>query len=376
MNYIPYGKQTIEDDDIDAVIAVLRSDFLTTGPKVEEFEKKLCEVTGAKFAVAVSNGTSALCIALASLGLKHGDEVILPPLTFAASSNAVLYCDATPVFADIDSETMLLDLESVKSKINKNTKVIMPVHYGGELCNMAELQKIADEFDLTIVQDCAHSLGGRTNNKKLGEFDGLQTWSFHPVKTITTGEGGAITTNDKELYERLVLFRSHGITRDPQKLTNQQVGSWYYEMQALSYNYRITDIQCALGTSQLKKLPKFAKRRSEIVKKYDTAFAGLPIKLQKSPETSNPVRHLYTIRLKSSDERFSVFNKLKAAKIGVNVHYIPVYLLPYYQEVGYCKGLCPNAETAYDTLLTLPLYPLLTDEEVNYVIEKVKESIS
>jgi len=376
MDFISYGRQCIEDDDIAAVIETLKSDYLTCGPKIAEFECDLAAAVGAKYAVAVANGTAALHIAALALGLCAGDEVITSPLTFAASANCVLYCGATPVFADISNKTMLLDIEDVRRKITPKTKAIIPVHYGGELCNMDALEELAQEHGLSIIQDCAHSLGGLTCGKHQGEYPGMQIWSFHPVKTITTGEGGAITTSNKNLYDKLLRLRSHGITRDVSQYTGENHGGWYYEMLDLGFNYRLTDIQCALGITQLKKLPRFLKRRQEIVEIYNAAFANTPLQIQHTPEWSTPVRHLYTIRINDKPRRRQVFDALRAKNIGVNVHYIPVYLLPHYKNLGYAPGLCPIAEDAYERIITLPLHPGLTDDEVAYVIKCVEEVLA
>jgi UDP-4-amino-4,6-dideoxy-N-acetyl-beta-L-altrosamine transaminase len=377
MNYIPYGTQLIEDDDIAAVVEALKSGYLTTGPKVAEFEAALAETVGAKYAVAVANGTAALHIATLTADVSAGDEVITSPLTFAASANCALYCGAKPVFADINPETMLIDIDDIKRKITPQTKAIIPVHFSGELCDMEAIIQIANAHNLAIIQDCAHSLGSRfADGKKQGEYSGQQIWSFHPVKTITTGEGGAVTTNDEKLYKTLLRLRAHGITRDSSQFVNENEGDWYYEMSDLGFNYRITDVQCALGISQLAKLERFAKRRSEIVARYNEAFARLTLTVQASPDCSNAVRHLYTIRLQDKARRREVFDRLRSANIGVNVHYIPVYLLPYYQNLGYKRGLCPNAENSYERLITLPLHPLMTDEQVEYVIEAVKDALT
>jgi len=375
MSYIPYGKQLIDEDDICAVIKALKSDFITTGPKVAEFEKTLAKEVGAKHAVAVSSGTAALHIAALSLKFAVGDEVITSPLTFAASANCILYCGAKPVFADIEPKSMLIDIEDIKRKITSKTKAIIPVHYGGELCNMDELTKLSEKYNLQIIQDSSHSLGGKINGKNQGEYPGLQIWSFHPVKTITTGEGGAVTTNDEIIYKKLLRLRTHGITRDIMQLEHKNQGDWYYEMLDLGFNYRITDLQCALGITQLKKLAWFAKKREEIVKRYNEAFENLPLMIQESPKWSQPVRHLYTIRLNDKEKRRNVFEKLLKKNIGVNVHYIPVYLLPYYRKLGYERGLCTTAEDTYARILTLPLYPDLTDEQVEYVIKAVSDCL-
>lgn len=375
MDFISYGRQCIEDDDIAAVVEALKSDYLTAGPKIAEFEKAFAEEVGAKYAVAVSNGTAALHIAALALGLGIGDEVITTPLTFAASANCVLYCSATPVFADINPDTMLLDIEKVREKITSKTKAIIPVHYGGELCNMDAFSELAREHNLAIIQDCAHSLGGKTCGKAQGEYPGMQIWSFHPVKIITTGEGGAVTTNDESLYKKLLRLRTHGITRDTTQYVNDNKGGWYYEMLDLGFNYRLTDIQCALGISQLKKLNRFLQRRREIVERYNEAFVNSPLKIQHTPKWSTPARHLYTIRLNEEHRRREVFDSLLAKNIGVNVHYIPTYLLPHYKNLGYKPEICPIAEDSYNRMITLPLHPQLTDEQVKYVIECVKENL-
>ena len=375
LDFIPYGTQTIEEDDIAAVVEALKSGYLTTGPKVAEFEHAICEATGSKFAVAVNSGTAALHIAALASGLRPGDEVIVPPLTFAASANCVLYCGATPVFADVDPDTMLLDIGDVKRKITDKTKAVIPVHFGGEICDMDAYEALANENKLMLIQDAAHSLGGTIRGKHQGAYTGQQIWSFHAVKTITTGEGGAVTTNDEEVYKALSRLRTHGITRDVSQYVNDNDGGWYYEMLDLGFNYRLTDIQCALGVSQLKKLPRFIARRREIVALYNEAFKSLPLNVQKTPEWSEPVRHLYTIRLKDHSRRSEVFDVLRRKNIGANVHYIPIYWFPYYEKLGYKQGLCPVAEEAYKAMVTIPLYPSMTNSQVEYVIDSVREAI-
>jgi UDP-4-amino-4,6-dideoxy-N-acetyl-beta-L-altrosamine transaminase len=374
MKYISYGRQCIEEDDIAAVVEVLKSDYLTCGPKIAEFERALAKTVCSRYAVAVSSGAAALHISALAIGLKEGDEVITSPLTFAASANCILYCGATPVFADIVKDTMLIDIKEIRKKITPKTKAIIPVHYGGELCDMEKLSALANEFDLKIIQDAAHSLGGKSCGKAQGEFYGTQIHSFHPVKTITTGEGGAVTTNDESLYKKLLRLRTHGITREKDLISDD--APWYYEMLDLGFNYRLTDIQCALGISQLKKLPRFLKRRSEIVKIYNEAFENLPLQIQKTPEWSTPARHLYTIRLNEKKRRREVYDTLLSKNIGVNVHYVPTYLMPYYKNLGYERGLCPVAEDAYERMITLPLHPQLSDEQVEYVIRCVKDAIA
>lgn len=376
--FIPYGRQWIDDDDIQAVVEVLKSDYLTTGPKIKEFEEKLAEYTGAKYAVAISNGTAALHAACFAAGVTEGDEIITSPITFAASANCALYLGAKPIFADIDMVTYNINPEDIRRKITEKTKAIIPVHYTGQPCDMDEIQKLAEEYGLTVIEDGAHALGAEYKGKKVGNIGNMTTLSFHPVKHITTGEGGAITTNDRAFYERLSLFRSHGITREADKLINVQ-GPWYYEQQALGYNYRMTDIQAALGISQLKKIGFFLKKRIEYVNMYNEAFEGMDgLVIPHQLKDSESSWHLYVIQLeleKLKSGRKAIFSELLSRKIGVNVHYIPVYYHPYYKGLGYKKGACPNAEKLYERIITLPLYPKMEKEDVNYVIANVKDII-
>lgn len=369
---IPYGKQSIDEADIQAVVEVLRSDFLTTGPKIAEFEKMVADYTGAKYAVAISNGTAALHAACYAAGIGIGDEVITTPLTFAASANCVLYCKGTPVFADVDERTYNINPEDVKRKITDKTKAIIAVHLAGQPCDMDAIGAIAEEYHLTVIEDGAHALGSEYKGKRVGAISDMTTFSFHPVKPITTGEGGMIVTNEKAYYERLCLFRSHGITRNPEIMTRND-GPWFYQQLDLGYNYRITDIQCALGCSQMRKLENFLHRRRELAERYNEAFAECDdiITPYQMPKTRSGW-HLYIIQLKNCDRR-KAFEKLRAEGIGVNVHYIPVYFHPYYQENGYQNVHCPNAEEIYSNMISLPLYPGLTDEEQEKVIKKVKE---
>lgn len=372
---IPYGRQTIEEDDIQAVVDVLRSDYLTTGPKIAEFEKMVADYVGAKYAVAISNGTSALHAACFAAGIQPGDEVITTPLTFAASSNCVLYCGGTPVFADVDLKTYNIDPEDIRRKITDKTKAIIAVHLAGQPCDMDEIHKIAKEHDLLVIEDGAHALGSVYKGKKVGTLSDMTTFSFHPVKPITTGEGGMIVTDNEEFYQKMMLFRSHGITRDENLMTRND-GSWFYQQLDLGYNYRITDIQCALGCSQMRKLDRFLARRKEIVTRYNEAFADceniiIPYQL---PETESGW-HLYIVQVKNCDRR-KVFEALREHGIAVNVHYIPVYLHPYYQEHGYKDVHCRNAEEVYSHIISLPLYPTLTKEQQQYVIETLKYVIN
>lgn len=368
--YIPYARQSIDQDDIQAVVDVLKSDYLTTGPKIAEFEKTVADYVGAKYAVAVSNGTAALHVACMAAGIGEGDEVITTPITFVASSNCALYQGAKPVFADIDPRTYNIDPEDVKRKITDRTKAIIPVHFTGQPCEMDELHQIAKEHNLLIIEDAAHALGSDYKGARIGALSDMTEFSFHPVKHITTGEGGMVTTNNKELYERLKLYRAHGITRDPSMMTSND-GDWYYQQLELGYNYRIADFQCALGISQMKKLEAFVSRRRELAERYNKAFAdcsGIIIPWQK--DGCNSSWHLYVIQVVTKDRK-TVFDALRKNNIGVNVHYIPVYTQPYYRNHGYQDVVCPNAENVYKNIISLPMYSGLTNEEQDYVIEQV-----
>lgn len=368
---IPYGKQTIEQDDIQAVVDVLKSDFLTTGPKIAEFEQTVADYVGAKYAVAISNGTSALHAACFAAGIGPGDEVITTPLTFAASANCVLYCGGTPVFADVDPKTYNIDPEDIRRKITDRTKAIIAVHLAGQPCDMDAIHSIAREHGLIVIEDGAHALGSVYKGKRVGSLSDMTTFSFHPVKPITTGEGGMIVTDNEDFYKKMVLFRSHGITRDDSMMTRND-GPWFYQQFDLGYNYRITDIQCALGCSQMKKLDRFLARRKEIVARYNEAFAdcdNIITPYQLSDTESG--WHLYIVQVKNCDRR-QVFEAMREKGIGVNVHYIPVYMHPYYQEHGYENVHCANAEEIYSHIISLPLYPGLTSEQQDYVIDTLK----
>ena len=367
----PYGKQTIDQDDIQAVVDVLQSDFLTTGPKIAEFEQTVADYVGAKYAVAISNGTSALHAACFAAGIGPGDEVITTPLTFAASANCVLYCGGTPVFADVDPKTYNIDPEDIQRKITDRTKAIIAVHLAGQPCDMDAIHSIAREHGLIVIEDGAHALGSVYKGKKVGSMSDMTTFSFHPVKPITTGEGGMIVTDNEDFYKEMILFRSHGITRDDSMMTRND-GPWFYQQFDLGYNYRITDIQCALGCSQMKKLDRFLALRKEIVAHYNEAFAdcdNIITPYQLSDTESG--WHLYIVQVKNCDRR-QVFEKMREKGIGVNVHYIPVYMHPYYQEHGYENVHCANAEEIYSHIISLPLYPGLTSEQQDYVIDTLK----
>jgi len=379
-NPIYYGRQCIGDDDIQAVAETLRSDLITTGPKTAEFEKNLCELTGVKYAVVLANGTAALHIACLSAEISENDEVITTPMTFAASANCVLYFGGTPVFADIDLETYNISPKSIRKKITSKTKAIIAVDFTGQAAELYEIKAICAEHKLLFIEDAAHSIGTKYNGIPIGNIADMTTFSFHPVKTITGGEGGAVTTNDPAMYKKLSLFRTHGITRDVNLMENDPDGGWYYEQVELGFNYRITDFQAALLISQLKKLPMFSKRRKEIVAAYNKAFSDMPeIILQKEIPESDTTRHLYIIQLgleKLTVGRKEVYDALYAENICPNVHYIPVYYHPYYQKLGYKKGLCPNAERLYERILSLPLYYSMTDDDIRDVVDGIKKVIN
>ncbi|MBR2143778.1 UDP-4-amino-4,6-dideoxy-N-acetyl-beta-L-altrosamine transaminase [Anaerovibrio sp.] len=376
---IGYGHQYVDDADIQAVVDVLKSDFLTCGPKIEEAEAKLCKITGAKYAVLIANGTAALHAAMFAADVGPGDEVITTPITFAASANCALYCGAKPVFADINPKTYNINPESVEKKITDKTKAVVAVDFTGQAVEIDKIREICDRHNLIFIEDAAHSLGTKYNGKPVGSLADMTEFSFHPVKTCTAGEGGAITTNNDELYKRLVLFRTHGITRNQELMDKPSEGGWYYQQVALGYNYRMTDIQAALLSSQLDKLERFGKRRKELVKRYNEAFSAMPeLVVQQEIAQSDTVRHLYIIQLNLDMlkcGRREVFEALQAEGLGVNVHYIPVYSFPYYQKLGYRMGECPNAERLYERIISIPLYYSLTDEEQDKVIKAVNKVI-
>jgi UDP-4-amino-4,6-dideoxy-N-acetyl-beta-L-altrosamine transaminase len=374
-----YGHQYIDDADIKAVEDVLRSDYLTCGPKVTELEERLCSLTGAKYAVVCSNGTAALHIAALAAGVDEGDELITTPITFAASANCALYCGAKPIFADINPYTYNISPESVKSKITDKTKAVVAVDYTGQAVELDSLLEICHEKGIVLIEDAAHSIGTKYNGKPVGSIADMTTFSFHPVKTVTGGEGGAVLTNSEKFYQRLLLFRAHGITREPSLMKHESHGQWYYEQIDLGYNYRITDIQCALIISQLDKLDIFSKRRSEIVNKYNEEFSKIPeLFVQQEIPQSDTTRHLYILRIKPellNIDRKGFFEAIAAENICCNVHYQPVYWLPYYEELGYEKGICPNAEKLYSEIMSLPLYYSLTDKDVDDVIKAVRKIV-
>lgn len=380
---IPYGRQNITEEDIQAVIDVLKSDFLTQGPAVNAFEEAFANYIGAKYAVAVANGTAALHLSNLALGVKQGDKVITTPITFVASANATLYCGGTIDFVDIDSETFLMDLNLLEEKL-KNAprgtyKGVVPVDFAGYPIHAERLRKIADKYKLWVLEDACHAPGGSfTDSHNIeqrcgnGAYADLSIFSFHPVKHIATGEGGMITTNSKDLYEKLLLLRTHGITKNPD-LLNENHGGWYYEMQELGFNYRLSDMQAALGLSQLKYADKGLMRRREIAQIYNKAFEGTSIQ---TPEVMNGFDHAYHLYIIQVERRKDLYDYLRAHKIFAQVHYIPVHLNPYYKNLGWKKGDFPIAEAYYEKALSLPMYPSLKGNDQVSVIEKVLEFVN
>jgi UDP-4-keto-6-deoxy-N-acetylglucosamine 4-aminotransferase len=376
---IGYGHQYIDELDIQSVVDVLKSDFLTCGPKIDETQEKLKKVTGAKYAVLMSNGTAALHAACYAANIQEGDEVITTPMTFAASANCILYCGGKPVFVDIDPDTYNISPKEIEKKITSKTKAVIAVDFTGQASELETIKDICKKKHLTLIEDAAHSIGTKYKGMPVGVIADMTTFSFHPVKTITAGEGGAVVTNNEVLYKELLLFRTHGITRNTEWMERGQEGGWYYEQVGIGMNYRMTDIQAALLSSQLDKLEMFAKRRKEIVQMYDQAFVEMPeIVIQKEISDSDTVRHLYLLQLNLemlNAGRKEIFDALCAENVGCNVHYIPVYYFPYYKKLGYKKGICPEAERIYEGLITIPLFYSMTDQDVYKVIMTVQKVI-
>jgi len=381
-NFIPYGKHWVDKDDIKSVEEVLKSDFLVQGPCVEKFEKEICKYTGAKYCVAVSSGTAALHLAVLALEIPAGSEGITTPNTFVASSNALIYAEVKPIFADIDEKTFCIDPKEIEKRITKKTKVIIPVDFAGQPADMEKISALAKKRKIYIVEDAAHAIGSRyADGSYVGscKYSDLTCFSFHPVKTITTGEGGAITTNDKKLYDRLMMLRSHGITKDPNKL-KKNPGPWYYEMQFLGFNYRLSDFQAALGLSQLKKLSGFVKKRRQIVNKYNKAFKDLPNLITPfEKEGAKSAFHLYVAQIdfkKIGKSKKEFMEELKDRGVGTQVHYIPVYHQPYYKKNFVHKSKqFPVCEQYYRGALSLPLFPKMSEADVNYVIKTILETV-
>lgn len=370
-----YSHQYIDEADIAAVADVMRSDFLTCGPAIDAAERKLEETIGVKHAVLCSSGTAALHIACLAADLQEGDELITTPITFAASANCAFYCGAKPVFADIDPETYQLDPARVEEKITPRTKVVVAVDFAGQSVDEDRFLALKEKYGFTYIEDGAHVIGTTYRGRMNGSFADMTTLSFHPVKTICGGEGGAVLTDSDEFYEKLLLYRTHGITRDPKFMEHEPDGPWYYEQVALSTNYRITDMQAALISSQLDKLPRFAAGKRELLRIYNEAFSRLPsLRIQKEIPESDSVRHLYVLRLNPehiSIDRRQFFDAMAAENIICNVHYIPVYWFPYYEKQGYRRGLCPNAEQYYEEAITIPFYYSMTEGDVRDVIHAV-----
>lgn len=365
MKKIPYSRQWIDKEDILAVSKTLKSDFITKGPKIDQFEKALADFTGAKYAVVFNSGTSALHASYFAIGLSRPWEFITSPLTFAATANAGLYLGAKPVFCDCNSETGNIDVSKIEDKLTKKTKMIVPVDYGGQPADLKSIHKVARIHNLFVVEDACQALGAEYNGKKIGccEFSDICVFSFHPVKTITTGEGGAATTNNKTLYEKLLAFRTHGILKKQ---------DWLYEMIYLGYNYRMTDFQAALGHSQLKKIERFVKRRREIALFYYQALKNNPF-FDIPSENKNSAWHLYPIRLKTKyvSKKKQIFRDLIKQGIGVQVHHIPVYFHPFYRKLGITRGLCPAAEDFYKRVISIPIYPAMSDADAKYVVKTI-----
>ncbi|WP_171375707.1 UDP-4-amino-4,6-dideoxy-N-acetyl-beta-L-altrosamine transaminase [Vibrio coralliilyticus] len=387
MKVIPYGKQEITQQDIDAVVDVLKSDFLTQGPQVPAFEQALSSYTGAKFALAVNSATSALHIACLALGLGEGDWLWTSPITFVASANCGLYCGAKVDFVDIDSQTYNMCPEQLEEKLIKAKaegrlpKIVVPVHLSGQPCDMAAIAKLAKKYGFKIIEDASHAIGGRYQEDCIGScvYSDITVFSFHPVKIVTTAEGGAALTNQKALADKMALFRSHGVTRNPANMVGESHGDWYYQQVELGYNYRMTELQAALGISQMARVDTFVSARHKLSKRYNELLTDIPVTLPHQLQNTYSGLHLYVIRLKLEEVEQShrqVFEKLRNAGIGVNLHYIPVHTQPYYKEMGFREGDFPNAEQYYKEAISLPLFHTMTFEQQDYVITTLKTVLS
>lgn len=384
---IYYGKQSIDEADIQAVEEVLRSDFLTQGPAIEKFERSVAAYCGVKYAVAVTNATSALHIACLAAGLGKGDILWTSPITFVASANCGLYCGASVDFVDIDEKTYNMSVDALEDKLrqakkeNQLPKIVVPVHLAGQSCDMKRIRELSAEYGFTVLEDASHGVGADYLKTKVGScaFSDMTVFSFHPVKIITTGEGGMVLTNDKDLYERLILLRSHGITRDPAKMTHEADGPWYYQQIALGFNYRMTDIQAALGASQMIRLDEFVARRRALAARYDELLKDLPLVTPYVLKGANPSWHIYIVRVDFSHlkkTKKQIFEEMKAQGFILNLHYIPVHTQPYYQSLGYWPENFPNAMIYYAEALTLPLYYDLTDEQQTEVAAALKKVLT
>lgn len=378
---ISYGKQSISQDDINEVVQVLTSDWLTQGPAIERFEKATAAYCGVKYAAAVSNATSALHIACLAAGLGRGDVLWTVPNTFAASANCALYCGANVDFVDIDEATYNMDAALLEKKLESGTvrpKAVIPVHFAGQSCEMEKIHDLARRYQFSVIEDASHALGGEYQGRKVGccAYSDMAVFSFHPVKMITTAEGGMVLTNSKELYDRLILYRSHGITRDPARMLGAPDGAWYYEQIALGFNYRMTDIQAALGFSQMKRLDAFAQRRRELAKRYDKLLEDLPLKTPRRHPDAKSSWHLYVARLCLDQVTISkreIFERMREKGVRLNLHYIPVHLQPYYRERGFCRGDFPASERYYEEAFTLPLYYDLSEADQDFVVKALRE---
>lgn len=381
--FIPYGRQDINQADIDAVVDVLEGDWLTQGPAIERFEQAVADATGAKYAVAISSCTAGLHIACLAAGLSRGDTLWTSPNTFVASANAARYCGANVDFVDIDPQTYNISISALADKLTKakatNTlpKVVIPVHFSGQACNMAAIHQLSQEFGFTVIEDAAHAIGASYQSVPVGQcqHSAMTVFSFHPVKIVTTAEGGVVTTNDNTLYDQLIMLRSHGITKEADKLTSPAEGGWSYEQQTLGYHYRMTDIQAALGASQVQRLPEFIARRRQLAAQYDEMLADLPVIRPYQAESQQSSWHLYVVQIdshKTSTTRKAVFDGLRAANIGVQIHYIPVHTQPYYKAIGFNRGDFPVAESYYQQAISLPMYPTLTDAEQQRVVATLR----
>lgn len=376
---IPYGRQEITEEDIDAVVDVLKSDFLTQGPAVPMFEKTVAGFTHSKYAIAVNSATSALHIACVSLGLGHGGRLWTSPITFVASSNVALYCGAQVDFVDIDPSTYNMDVVALEEKLVNAYKegqlpdIVMPVHFTGQSCDMRSVHTLAKKYGFKVIEDASHAIGGEYASNPVGscEFSDITVFSFHPVKIITTGEGGVATTNNKILAERMELLRSHGITRSPNKMMNKKAKDWYYEQVDLGFNYRLTDIQAALGISQMKRLDSYVIHRNELANFYDEKLEGMPITLPYQIKEARSSRHLYVVKVEES-KRGDTFDFMRRNGIGVNVHYIPVHTQPYYQKMGFSEGMFPEAEKFYKEAISLPLFGSMSLEQQDEIVAKLK----
>lgn len=384
---IPYGRQEVTDDDVEAVVKILRSDFLTQGPTVPAFEAAVARYVGASHAVAVNSATSALHVACLALGLKSGDSLWTSPITFVASANCALYCGATVDFVDIDPATFNISVTALEAKLewarNHGTlpKIVIPVHMCGQSCDMEAIHRLSKEYGFRVIEDASHAIGGRYRGQNIGNcrYSDITVFSFHPVKIITSAEGGMALTNDPALAQAMELLRSHGITRDPGLMTQVAEGSWYYQQIELGFNYRMTDLQAALGLSQMNRLDSYVARRHELAQRYSEALAHLPLSTPAQHPDAHSSFHLYIVRLAAQPEcksRRNVFESMRARGVGVNVHYIPVHTQPYYRDRGFAVGDFPEAERYYAEALSLPLYPTMTDAQHQKVVKTLGEVLT